>query len=267
MFLQAFNKVKGSEWRDSHDLCNLRPSTRIPFDIYIERVKEVIEAADYFYIKRNGMFDAMPACWKHLNENESCELVVLIDSFYEESRADPLKAPWSVDMSYLNLSLKLDDIYKFWAAYLSTLGDDSIFKDPVTKSFAASAPANSNLLDTHDTFSLKPKKLVKEYQDNPGGCTTQGKLFVHMTTFVFTEHVTASKNVMKSSEIEEMTLPNGTRITVKASKPSQLEPAHGLHIKTSINQKRLLNPTPQDVMISELIDQAQGEQANKKEAK
>lgn len=216
------------------------------------------------------MFDAMPACWKHLNESERRELVALIDSFYEESRVDLPKAPWSVDniKSYLNLGLKLDGIYKFRAAYFATLGDDdSIFKDPVAESFAVSAPVESNLLDKHDGFSLKPKKLVKEYQDNPGDYTSQGKLFLHMTNFVCTEHVTASKKARKSSEIEEMTLTSGTRITVKASKPAQLEPSHGLHVEMSIDQTRLLNPTPQDVMISELIDQAQGEQAKKKKAK
>ena len=37
----ALNKVRPSQWRDSHDMCNLRPSTRKPFNEYIQSVKDV----------------------------------------------------------------------------------------------------------------------------------------------------------------------------------------------------------------------------------
>ena len=120
-------------------------------------------------------------------------------------------------------------------------------------------------MDDHDSFSLKPKKLVEEYQDNPGDCTAQGKLFVHMTNFVCTEHVIENKK--KNSSDHEMILPNGTRMTLKAKVAAQLEPTAGLDVEMTGNQKKLLNPTPNDVVMSELIDQAQGQRAKKKEAK
>ena len=52
--------------RESHDKVNLFSSTRVPFNEYIERVKDVVDTGDYFYYKREGEFDAMPACWKNL---------------------------------------------------------------------------------------------------------------------------------------------------------------------------------------------------------
>ncbi len=40
----------------------------VPFDKYIERVKDVVDAGDYFYYKRQGVFDLMPTFWKNLEE-------------------------------------------------------------------------------------------------------------------------------------------------------------------------------------------------------
>lgn len=250
-------------------MTNLQPSTRVKFDEYLLRVKGVVDAADYFYIKRDGIFDAMPACWKHLEESERRELVVVIGSFYEEAQADTSKDPWSVCniKNYLDLGFtKLDDIFKYRAAYFASRGDDSVFKSPLLKSSTDTpVAAESKLLDDHDSFSLKPKKLVEEYQDNPGDCTAQGKLFVHMTNFVCTEHVIENKK--KNSSDHDMILPNGTRMTLKAKVAAQLEPTAGLDVEMTGNQKKLLNPTPNDVVMSELIDQAQGQRAKKKEAK
>ena len=67
---------------------NLRPSTRVPFDEYIEKVNDVVDAVDFFYLKRYGKFYAMPACWKHLDEQKSRDVAAPIGSFYDESKAD-----------------------------------------------------------------------------------------------------------------------------------------------------------------------------------
>lgn len=230
-------------------MCNLQPSTRVPFSEYIETVREVVDAADYFFLKRDGIFDAMPACWKHLLEPQRREVAALIKAFYDESLADPSKDPWSVDniKKYLNLGyVKLDDTQKFRAAYLASLGDESIFVTPVVEDKAATTSTSSKLLDDHDAFALRPKKLVTHYQGNRSDSKAQGKLFVHMTNFVCTEHVTANKK-------REVSL--------------QLEPSPSLNVEMSHLQKSLLNPNSQDVMLSELIDQAQGQRAKKKEAK
>ena len=56
----------------------LRSYTRVIFDEYIERVKDVVDAGDFLYLKRYGKFDAMPACWKHLDEHQRRDVATLI---------------------------------------------------------------------------------------------------------------------------------------------------------------------------------------------
>ena len=59
---QALNKLRKNTWLESHNKVNLCPSTRVPFKEYIEIVKDVVDAGDYFYYKCDGEFDTMPAC-------------------------------------------------------------------------------------------------------------------------------------------------------------------------------------------------------------
>ena len=67
---------------------NLGPYTRVPFDEYIERVKDVVDAGDFLYLKRYGKFDAMPKWWKHLDKQQRRDVAELIGLFYDESKAD-----------------------------------------------------------------------------------------------------------------------------------------------------------------------------------
>ena len=68
--------------------------------------------------------------------------------------------------------MKLDDLAKFRVAYLATQGNDSVFiEPPFLDSSADDTPKvedDSVLLDEHDGFALKPKKLIKEFQHMPG---------------------------------------------------------------------------------------------------
>lgn len=185
-----------------------------------------------------------------MDEAQRHEVADLIGSFYDASRADRSKDPWSIEnvKQYLNLGyVKLDDIYKFRAAYLATLQDDSLFVEPPFLSPTSdSAIDNSNLLENHDGFALKPKKLMEEYEENRHDATVQAKVFNHFSNFTCTKHIMDNKK--KKSQV-------------------QLEPSSGLNVELSEDQRHLLNPTFKDVQISELIDQAQGERAKKKEAK
>ena len=109
----------------------------------------------------------MPACWKNLEDPQLRESATLLGSFYDESRCDHNKEAWSISnlKMYLNLGyVKLDDLTKFHAAYFSILGDDSVFVEPPP--FVQPPPENNTLLDDHDGFALKPKKLFKNYKDN-----------------------------------------------------------------------------------------------------
>ena len=55
--------------------------------------------------------------------------------------------------------MKLDELTKFCADYSATLGDDSVFLK--TTHFVVPPTDNIILINDHDGFALKPKKLVK----------------------------------------------------------------------------------------------------------
>ena len=96
---------------------------------------------------------------------------------------------------------------------------------------------------------MKPKKLIKEFQQKPGNPKAQGNLFHHYTNHTATTHCIAiliEKN-------------NGRFI--------DLEPAAGLNVEASELQRSLLNPTSRDMIVSDITDQAKGERSKRKEAK
>ena len=115
--------------RFTHSL-NLRPSTRVIFEEYIDSVKEVVHAGYYFYLKRRGKFDSMSACWNNLEQPQHREVAILLGLFYDESFGDRKKETWSILnlKKYLNLGyMKLDDLPKFRSAYFVTFGDYQVF--------------------------------------------------------------------------------------------------------------------------------------------
>ena len=142
-------------------------------------------AGYYFYLKRSGKFDLMPACLKNLEDPQHREVSTLLGSFYEKSHGDCNKEPWSITnfKKYLNLGyVKLDELPKFRAAFFATLGDYSLFVEP--PHFVQPPPENNTLLNDHYGFSLNPKKLVKNYQDNCTDPKTQLILFLRMINHV-----------------------------------------------------------------------------------
>ena len=139
----------------------------------------------------------------------------------------------------------------FCAFYLEPRGDESIFADPpffITTDDDYASDTNANcytLLDQHDGFALKPKKLVEQYQANPSDSKSQGNIFVHIKNLVSTQHALANK---------------------KSNDKVQLEPTSGLNVEVTVLQKLMLNHNVRDTKVSEIFDQAHGEQAKKKEA-
>ena len=75
---QALNKPRKKPSGNYHHIVNLLPSTWVPFDEYIEKVKDVVDAGDFLYLKRYRKFDAMPACWKHLDKQQRHDVAALI---------------------------------------------------------------------------------------------------------------------------------------------------------------------------------------------
>ena len=114
---QALNKLRRKTWGNSRHIVNLRPSTQVPFDEYIEKVKDVMDAGDFFYLKCYGNFDAMPAWWNHLDKHQLRDVATLIVLFYDESKADFSKNSWALPniKKFLNLGyVKLYDLAKFF---------------------------------------------------------------------------------------------------------------------------------------------------------
>ena len=130
-------------------------------------MKEVVDAGDYFYLKRSGNFDLMSACWMNLEERQRREVATTRGLFYDDFCGDHNKELWLIPnlKKYLNLGYaNLDDLTKFRAAYFATLVADSLFVEP--PHFVQPTPENITLIDDHDGFVLKPKNLVKNYQEN-----------------------------------------------------------------------------------------------------
>ena len=198
----------------------------------------------------------MPACLKHLYEQQCRDVAALIGLFYEESKANCSKEPWALSniKKFLNLGyVNLDDLVKFCVAYLATQRGDYVFVEP---SFIDSSDGDtpkveddSILLDKHDGFALKPEKLINQFQQNPGNPKAQGNIFRHFTKHTATAHCVASDTEKK----------NGYLIDI--------DPTAGLNVEVSEIQRSLPNPTSQDMIISDIIDQAKGKRAKKKEAK
>ena len=142
----------------------------------------------------------MPAWWKKLTKAQQDEITTLVGSFYDESWNNPTKSPWLVNNLKIFLNLRfvtLDDVPKFWAAFLVTHGDDSIFCIPPTTPPVVDSASDTNpqsFPDQHNGFTLKPRKLIEKYIANPGDSKVQGQLFVHMTNFVCREHFVANKH-------------------------------------------------------------------------
>ena len=104
--------------------------------------------------------------------------------------------------------MKLYDLAKFRVAYLATKGNDSVFiEPPFIDSSVDDTPKveeESFLIDEHDGFSLKPKKLIKEFQQMPGDPKAQGNLFCHYTNHNVTAHSSASVIEKKNGRLIDL---------------------------------------------------------------
>ena len=184
----------------------------------------------------------MPVCWKHLDDQKHRYVAALIGLFYYESKDDCSKEPWALlnIKKFLNYGyVKLYDLAKFRAAYLATQGNDSVFVEPnlidISSDDNPKVEYGSVLLDNHDGFALNPKKLINQFQQNPGDPKSQGNIFCHYTNHTATVHCVASAIEKK----------NGRLIDI--------EPTAGLNVEVSELQLSLLNPTSRDIIVSDIV--------------
>ena len=138
--------------------------------------------------------------------------------------------------------MKLDELAKLRADYLATRGNDSVFVEPpLIGSSADDTPKvedNAALLDKHGGFALKRKKIIKDFQHNTGNPKAQGNIFRHYTNYTATAQCVAS--VIEKN--------NYCLI--------YFDPKTGLNVEVSELQRILLNPTSQDMIVSDIINQA-----------
>ena len=90
--------------------------------------------------------------------------------------------------------------------FFATHGDPSVFVQPPCQPVADALEKNNEhkLLNQHDGFALKPKKLIERFKDNPNPSSDAvSRLFVHMKNHVANnEHFTAVKNAPKGQHVD-----------------------------------------------------------------
>jgi hypothetical protein len=237
---EALNHVaKTDAWSKSFELVNFRPSKRMKFEEHLARHKGVVDAADFFFKSRTGLYDAMPACWKNLTEQQRRAIDTKIATFPQQWGKDNIKE------LLLLPGVKFDDVEKFRGCHLIAREDPSVFITPL---FCADddedeSPSNGQLFLDKDYagFAFAPAHLLEPYKQNKNDIKKSGELFCHMTTFLARNHGFSS----------------GT----------PLAPSDYLDIAISSDQLSLLNPTIRDVQTGTIIDQCTGDAARKLIAK
>ena len=81
--------------------------------------------APSFFTSRTGLFDARPAVWQHMTEEERRELCACFDALSGEWTVENVRAVMSLGF------VRLDDITTLRGCWLVTKEDQSAFVDPV----------------------------------------------------------------------------------------------------------------------------------------
>ena len=189
-----------------------------------------------FFTNRNGLFDAIPACWQNMTEEERRKLCSLFDKFTGSWSIDNVKEVMRLGLCYFN------DIPKLRGCYFMTKEDFYIFFDPTT----SAEPEDNNptpnrrhwmLNRDFSGFSLVPSHLLDPYKANESR-ENAANLFCCMINFVASNH--------------------------GFNTGGQLCPPPYLDVEVTDKQKELLNPTSRDVQMGAILDQCVGKKAERK---
>jgi len=146
---------------------------------------------------------------KNLDEAQQYEVPTMIGRFYAGLIKDPPNVHGqfrtSIHISYLamfGLTTCPNSVLHFFV----TRGGPSVFVQPPHQPVADALENNveHKLLDQHDGFALKPKKLIERFKENPNPSSdVVARLFVHMKNHVANnEHFTAVKNAPKGQHVD-----------------------------------------------------------------
>lgn len=257
---QAFNEVeKGSAWKKSFIRVNFCPSQRRAFKEYLREVEDIVSPADRFFTERVGLYDAMPAVWQHLSEQERRQLCSVLDSFEDNWSTENLKTVMQLGF------VKLDDVEKLRGCWLVTKEDPSVFVTPVPKGDEnGNQPTKKQgLLDSDFSgFSFAPKHLLDPYVKDK---EPYGPHFVGPLPHGIERYPRQNSRQLAADLFNNMT--NFVASTHGWHTGTDLVPSPYLQVRITDDQVDLLNPTPRDVQIGAILDQCVGKKAEKALAK
>jgi hypothetical protein len=262
--IHALSKVKAETWRSSFIKVNLHPHHRVEFAEWCKRNEQKLAAGDRFFKNRVGLFDAMPAFWKNMPGEHRHAVVALIDRFHEEAKKnsegkEEQETPWKTEnIHQLVKYVALDKIQQLRGCYHTTKLDPSVLCEPdrTAEKAAEAAEAkkqNESLLCNYN-FTWKPKvhsdaiaaeteRSTKGTLIKPASKKTRDAYFDHLCNFVSRQH------------------------GAKAKEGEHLVPSSYLHLELKKQQRKYLNPTPSDVIVGNIMEDAIGDNAKKKIAK
>ncbi len=82
--IHALSKVEQNSWVSSFKKVNLHPHFRIDFPSWCKKIDSKLATGEKFFKNRVGLFDAMPAFWKHVLGKHCHAVVAMIDDFLQK---------------------------------------------------------------------------------------------------------------------------------------------------------------------------------------
>jgi hypothetical protein len=150
---------------------NLHPHHRINFTVWCKKIESKLETGEHFFKNRVGLFDAMPAFWKHMFGEHCHAVVAMIDHFYRKAEEDEREAttPWTVqNINNLLKYVALENIGQLRRCYITLKMDPSVFveseRDDLMAVEAAEADKQNAKLLCNYNFSWKPKLHVDAFE-------------------------------------------------------------------------------------------------------
>ena len=249
-------------WRKSFIRVNMCPSKRVPFEEWVKKHELIVKAADRFFKERGGLFDAMPACWQHMSEEQRrgvCAVFDLCNDIWTKENVVKI-----MQLGYVHF----DDIPKLRGCYLTSKEDPSVFLDPPSEE-EGTTTSRQLLLDTdYHAFSFAPKQQLDEYTaDKAAHTICDDYVFVDI---INGKPVQSSWPEGRSREVASNLFCSMTNFVAANhgwKSEGALVPSAHLDVDISADQQRMLNPTLRDVQVGAVIDQCAGDKAKKRIAK
>jgi hypothetical protein len=84
-------------WVESSKKVNQHPHCRVDFEQWCERIDSKLATEERFFVKRVGLFDAMPAFWKQMSGENWHAVVAIIDGIIMQAKTNEENlSPWRI---------------------------------------------------------------------------------------------------------------------------------------------------------------------------